>query len=188
MSAAMLEEPSPRSQALQCKERGNRQITKDPDAALRLYKEGLDALVAGIRDETDRPQELLAALHANSAQVHLRQRRWLEAIEACNAAVKHQPSHAKAAWRGATAAIEVDMHNVAVSFVSNGLLANPYCKELLELQARFGALPDIPPDSDNEDEHDIVASTFDRWKPPEGSTVPPRRAMAAPPADKDKAD
>merc|ERR1740130_2137643 len=33
-----------------------------------------------------------AALHANSAQVMLKKRRWLEAIDHCNAALRHDPA------------------------------------------------------------------------------------------------
>merc|ERR1712070_469885 len=119
--------------------------------------------------------------HANSAQALLKQRRWLEVIEHCNAALRHDPAHAKAAWRGATAAIEVGMHAVAVAFVDNALEHNPQSEELLKLRERLGPLPDLPrDDSDSNDEYIRVDDKPRPWE-----TVP---AKSVAPPGKDKAD
>eukprot|EP00747_Dinoflagellata_sp_TGD_P168114 gnl/TRDRNA2_/TRDRNA2_193778_c0_seq1.p1 gnl/TRDRNA2_/TRDRNA2_193778_c0~~gnl/TRDRNA2_/TRDRNA2_193778_c0_seq1.p1 ORF type:complete len:234 (+),score=56.58 gnl/TRDRNA2_/TRDRNA2_193778_c0_seq1:87-704(+) len=191
----MLEADSPRTAAARCKELGNRCVAaKDSAGALRHYAEGLallrDASGSSTADAPplDQPSDLArlcglkpstvtalgdlsATLHANSAQVLIRDRRWLEAIEHCNAALRHNPSHTKAAWRGATAAIEVGMHDVAVSFVENGLGYNPECKELLELRQRLGPLPDqewSPPGGDSEDIDigALKAAQQRPWQPP----------------------
>ncbi|CAE8625110.1 unnamed protein product, partial [Polarella glacialis] len=74
----------------------------------------------------------------------MKQRRWIEAIDHCNRALRHDPAHSKSSWRGATAAIEVGMHDVAFSFVENGLEETPECEELLELSRKLGPLPDSP--------------------------------------------
>merc|ERR1712178_153785 len=118
---------------------------------------------------------LSAALHANSAQALLKQRRWLEAIEHCNAALRHDPAHAKAAWRGATAAIEVGMHAVAVSFVDSALEHNPQSEELLELRARLGPRPEPPCDGPDSNDEDIMV----KEKPRPWETVPAK--SVAPP-------
>ena len=132
----------------------------------------------------DSDAQLVAALHANSAQALLKQRLWLECIEQCNAALRADPSHKKAAWRGATAAIEVSMHDVAVGFVEGALLLQPQCLELLELRQRLGPLPE-PSCEDRVDSGDDVkvspCRAASEW------SAPPRRPRVAPPG-KDKAD
>eukprot|EP00404_Azadinium_spinosum_P033341 CAMPEP_0180571706 /NCGR_PEP_ID=MMETSP1037_2-20121125/8859_1 /TAXON_ID=632150 /ORGANISM="Azadinium spinosum, Strain 3D9" /LENGTH=135 /DNA_ID=CAMNT_0022589035 /DNA_START=41 /DNA_END=445 /DNA_ORIENTATION=+ len=111
---------------------------RDDVGALRCYAEGL----AKLEGSGSGDSSLLAALHGNSAQVLLRQRRWLEAIEHCNAALRSDPGHVKAAWRGASAALEVGMRDVAISFLEGALDMNPDCEELLALRAKLGPLPD----------------------------------------------
>ncbi|CAK9082406.1 unnamed protein product [Durusdinium trenchii] len=73
----------------------------------------------------------------------MKQRKWLEAIDQCHAALRFDPAHTKSSWRGAMCAIEVGMHDVAVAFVESGLDENMVSTELLELRRRLGPLPDV---------------------------------------------
>eukprot|EP00927_Polykrikos_kofoidii_P011371 TRINITY_DN14818_c0_g1_i1.p1 TRINITY_DN14818_c0_g1~~TRINITY_DN14818_c0_g1_i1.p1 ORF type:complete len:215 (-),score=49.53 TRINITY_DN14818_c0_g1_i1:122-766(-) len=130
--------------------------------------------------------KLAAVLHANSAQVFIRQRKWLESIEHCNAALRHDPSHPKAPWRGATAAIEVGMREVAVSFVETGLEEHPQCPELLSLQRRLGPLPEASESAGGADNSDDENLTAPRWVPPKNFELPPRRPPT--PQGKEKAE
>ncbi|CAK0891686.1 unnamed protein product [Prorocentrum cordatum] len=122
----------------------------------------------------------------------LRQRRWLECIEHCTAALRSDPAHVKAAWRGATAAMEAQMHDVAVSFVEGALEADPGCAELLELRRKLGPLPDgpdaRPPGGGDSSDEDVAVQ---RWATSRTEAAPcsgglPRLVRAAP--SKDKAD
>eukprot|EP00933_Yihiella_yeosuensis_P038707 TRINITY_DN32638_c0_g1_i2.p1 TRINITY_DN32638_c0_g1~~TRINITY_DN32638_c0_g1_i2.p1 ORF type:complete len:255 (+),score=51.51 TRINITY_DN32638_c0_g1_i2:35-766(+) len=87
---------------------------------------------------------LAVSLYANSAQACLNQRLWLEAIDHCNHALRFDPAHTKSSFRGATAAIEVAMHEVAIAFADGGLAYSPCCPELLELRKKLGPLPESP--------------------------------------------
>ncbi|CAE7318579.1 Ppid [Symbiodinium necroappetens] len=128
------------------KERGNRKLAaKDFEGALCIYAEALrdlDALLEPGRGDASSVKQLAAALHSNSAQALMKQKRWLEAIDRCHAALRYDPSHSKSSWRGASCAVEVGMHDVAIAFAENGLLQNPSCAELLDLRSRLGPLSD----------------------------------------------
>lgn len=177
----MLELDSPRSRASKCKDHGNRCFTaQDNSGALKSYKEGLH-LLKGIEPAAV-PASLAAALHANSAQVFMRQRCWLEAIEQCNEALRHDPKHIKAAWRGAKAALEVDMRDVAISFLENSLDCNPGCAELLELRNKLGPLPDSVRGSTSDDDEGTLEKP---WRPLPQYERPQR---PLPPEGKSKAD
>mmetsp|Transcript_34301 Transcript_34301/g.91661 ORF Transcript_34301/g.91661 Transcript_34301/m.91661 type:complete len:185 (-) Transcript_34301:273-827(-) len=178
------------SEAWTCKERGNQRFAqRDARGALRFYREGLRVL-DGV-DAALKPTELEVALNANCAQAFLGQRKWLEAIEHCNAALRCDPTSAKASWRGATAAIEVGMRDVAVSFVESGLEENPACPELLALRKKMGSdqkeegpfavnSGGRPPDSDSDD------CEVEHWRKSTSNWAVPERAR--PPPHKDKAD
>mmetsp|Transcript_60684 Transcript_60684/g.112586 ORF Transcript_60684/g.112586 Transcript_60684/m.112586 type:complete len:178 (+) Transcript_60684:35-568(+) len=174
----LVEDP-PLEVARRCKEEGNkRYVARDDPGALSRYREGLEALSGNT--DTD-ALALIAILHANVAQVMLRQKRWLEVIESCTEALKYDPNHAKAAWRGAQAAREVGMRDVAISFVENGLVQDPNNKELLALRREFGPLPDGPPLVWEENEEDYVLEKA--WQPP-----PSFKPKHIPVPGKDKAD
>mmetsp|Transcript_28694 Transcript_28694/g.81080 ORF Transcript_28694/g.81080 Transcript_28694/m.81080 type:complete len:181 (-) Transcript_28694:30-572(-) len=178
-------EGSPSDEAAGCKEQGNQCLKKrDYAGALRCYKDGLRHLQDSGAGSAA-PPGLAAALHANSAQALLRLRRWLEAIEQCNAALQHDPAHEKAAWRGATAAMEVGMRDVASALVESSLLHNPHSAELLELRRRLGPMPDAPPERWHDSDDESLEPK--RWALPATAAAPPRSA-ARPPPGKDKAD
>ena len=178
--------------ALDCKERGNRRLAaKDSAGALNWYKEGLAHLeresLAGGGPRT--AVALAVALHSNSAQALLKQRHWLECVDQCHAALRLDPASVKAAWRGATAAIEAGMHDVAVALVENALLEEPQCQELLELRKRLGPLPDAARGGDGWDSGNDEDFDLPTWKAPPSvgaPPLPPRRPP--PPPGKDKAD
>ncbi|OLP79681.1 Peptidyl-prolyl cis-trans isomerase D [Symbiodinium microadriaticum] len=134
------------------KERGNRKLAaKDFEGALCIYAEALrdlDALLEPGRGDASSVKQLAAALHSNSAQALMKQKRWLEAIDRCHAALRYDPSHSKSSWRGASCAVEVGMRDVAIAFAENGLLQNPSCAELLDLRSRLGPL--YTPQSDGD--------------------------------------
>jgi len=186
----MLAEDSPRSGAASCKDRGNRRFAARDDAgALGFYTHGISLLSS--LDSTAVPTceavvhataELAAALHANAAQVLLRQKRWFEALEHCNGALKRNPAHTKAAWRGATAAIELGMHEVAVSFVENGLVQTPDCQELLELHQRLGPVRDIEFDDDAMGNDDNVGEF--KYFLPKGRVPAPKKRVQPPGKEK----
>ena len=131
--------------ALQCKEHGNGcLLDSDGEGALRFYGEGLVALrLLKLRAGDLSAVWLAATLHANSAQALMQEGRWKEAVFQCQDALSYDPEHAKAAWRGATAAAKAGMLHNAASFVENGLQHNPECVELLVLQARIGSPQDV---------------------------------------------
>lgn len=188
---------SPRTAAAGCKDRGNRRFAARDDAgALRFYAQGIELLgdtatntappyLDGKAMEVSPEAQLGAALHTNSAQALFRLRRYIEAIEHCNKALACNPAHAKATWRGATAAIEVGMHDVAVSMVDNGLLWNPECPDLVKLRTHLGPLPEhegVGADDAGSGDEDFK---LQRWCIP--ATDPPV-VRQPPPPDKDKAD
>lgn len=179
----MFDEDTPSAKAMSCKERGNQRFkVRDDAGALRFYTEGLSHL-QNLGSANAVPPDLAATLHANSAQVLLRQRRWLEAIEQCNSALQHDPMHAKAAWRGATAAMEVGMRDVASALVESSLIHNPHCAELLDIRNRLGPSPEPPFECPSDDDVEIK-----RWMPPAANVAMPPRSSVKPPPEKDKAD
>eukprot|EP00929_Paragymnodinium_shiwhaense_P019262 TRINITY_DN13206_c0_g1_i1.p1 TRINITY_DN13206_c0_g1~~TRINITY_DN13206_c0_g1_i1.p1 ORF type:complete len:225 (+),score=69.85 TRINITY_DN13206_c0_g1_i1:120-794(+) len=208
-------------EAQECKEKGNKRFqAKDDAGALRLYAEGLSILGNSVAGKGEGPHDapplaghvshfralcmdpvspedvMAAALHANSAMALLRQRRWLEAIEHSNATLRHDPSNVKAPWRGATAAMEAGMREVAVAFVENGLEQHPKCRELTELRRKLGCGPEaednfglgplggcgLSADAGSETDEDIVVEKF---KAMPNWTLPVKKT---PPPGKDKAD
>mmetsp|Transcript_111788 Transcript_111788/g.216597 ORF Transcript_111788/g.216597 Transcript_111788/m.216597 type:complete len:202 (+) Transcript_111788:39-644(+) len=191
---------APLDRALACKEHGNKRLAvRDAAGALRFYLQGLEHFppedeggggypVVSSTTSKSRPlphQEVVAQLHANSAAALIKQRRWLEAIEHCNAALRHDPAYVKAAWRGATAAIEVGMHAVAVSFVDNALQESPGCVELLELRKRLGPLPDDQNGGCDSSDDTIEIKP---WAKPPTSTAAAPVPRPTPAPDKEKAD
>lgn len=143
------------------KERGNRRLAGgDSAGALSLY---FEALQEAESDEGPELAQLAAILHSNSAQALMKQRKWFEAIDQCHAALRFDPAHTKSSWRGATSAIEVGMHDVAVAFVEAGLEENVTSQELLELRKRLGPLPDVDLQRDDSDDHSLSPS---KWRLP----------------------
>merc|ERR1712217_859757 len=101
------------------------------------------------------------------------------AIEHCNDALRYDPSHVKAAYRGATAAIEVGMRDVAISFLDNALVESPDSQDLLEMRSKLGPLPEgpapAPPGGADNDEDDVKISRWSdrQWAPPPKAPPPP---------------
>eukprot|EP00435_Cladocopium_sp_Y103_P059681 s2083_g21.t1 len=149
------------------KERGNRKLAGgDSAGALRLYSEALQEVESAESDEGyEGPElaELAAILHSNSAQALMKQRKWFEAIDRCHAALRFDPGHTKSSWRGATSAIEVGMHDVAVAFVEAGLEEDGTSQELLELRKRLGPLPDVDLQRVDSDDGSLSPS---KWRLP----------------------
>ncbi|CAK9081443.1 unnamed protein product [Durusdinium trenchii] len=169
------------------KERGNRRLaTGNSAGALQFYAEALQHLDTSNGDTKGADATQLAAiLHSNSAQALMKQRKWLEAIDQCHAALRFDPAHTKSSWRGAMCAIEVGMHDVAVAFVESGLDENMVSTELLELRRRLGPLPDVELHKDDGDESSMDPS---QWHlPSEQDKVAKRHTAQKPlPPDKEK--
>eukprot|EP00931_Biecheleriopsis_adriatica_P063168 TRINITY_DN38217_c0_g1_i1.p1 TRINITY_DN38217_c0_g1~~TRINITY_DN38217_c0_g1_i1.p1 ORF type:complete len:209 (+),score=51.47 TRINITY_DN38217_c0_g1_i1:38-628(+) len=193
-----IDEAAVLSRATELKERGNKRLAaKDGTGALRNYTEGLQELQCLLGEDRGTPcseaQKLATALHSNAAQALMKQRRWLEAIDRCHSALRWDPSHAKSSWRGASCAIEVGMHDVAVAFVEKGLLECPDCMELLQLQRQLGTLPEPPaplPPGGGSDDEDICPSDFrlpSEAEKAEKAAAQPRRAPPPKPG-KEKGD
>ncbi|CAK0809898.1 unnamed protein product [Prorocentrum cordatum] len=117
--------------AAQLKEDGNAKLKAgDKDGALAMYTQGI---TEAQREITDFPggniddikplQTLLTQLFSNRAHVLIQMGRPQDAIEDCHQAVAVDSQNSKAYWRGASAALKIDEHEVAAEFVRKGLTA-----------------------------------------------------------------
>lgn len=117
--------------AAQLKEEGNAKLKAgDKDAAIAKYTEGITEaqqeitdFQGGSIDDIKPLQTLLTQLFSNRAHVLLQTGRLQEAIEDCHQAIAVDTENGKAYWRGASAALKLDEHEVAAEFVRRGLTA-----------------------------------------------------------------
>jgi len=117
--------------AAQLKEEGNAKLKAgDKDAAIAKYTQGITEAQKDITefqggniDDIKPLQTLLTQLFSNRAHVLLQLGRLQEAIEDCHQAIAVDEQNDKAYWRGASAALKLDEHEVAAEFVRRGLTA-----------------------------------------------------------------
>lgn len=115
--------------AAQLKEEGNAKLKAgDKDAAVAIYTQAIaeaqkeiTEFPGGSIDEIKPLQTLLTQLFANRAHVLLQLDRLQAAIEDCHQAIAVDKQNSKAYWRGASAALKLDQHEVAAEFVRQGL-------------------------------------------------------------------
>jgi tetratricopeptide (TPR) repeat protein len=99
------------------------------------YKNALEHYTAGLELGCS-DVKLNAVLHSNRAQVALSMKEYPKALNDATEAVTLDPEHLKSYWRGATAAIELELWKVAGRFCSRGLLVKPDDAALSKLQAK----------------------------------------------------
>jgi tetratricopeptide (TPR) repeat protein len=127
----MVDGETPESLAENYKRNGNEALkhgVKGYKIALEHYTAGLDLGCSDVK--------LNAILHSNRAQVALNMKEYPKALNDATEAVTLDPEHVKSYWRGATAAIELELWKVAGRFCARGLAAKPDDAALAKLQAK----------------------------------------------------
>jgi tetratricopeptide (TPR) repeat protein len=131
LQSIAMEDATPESLAANYKRCGNECLERGKVGyrmALLNYTEGLNMKCSD--------EKLNAVLHSNRAQVALNMKEYARALNDAQAAVALDPTHIKSYWRGATAAVELELWKAADKLLSAGLKRRADDPALLKLHTK----------------------------------------------------